>query len=277
MLLALLLFLGGRVVVLILDLAGSVDLTDLFGGVEGAPWVSTRLLLCTHVVARGVCNDFTVLLVNLHRVPRRHHVACSVLAVAGGRGCRDTGDDAPRPRRMLLIVLMHVAVAISCCALGGDCAVLMVVLEESELLVRAAQLLELRLARAVVNGRDLLLALLELLVVMDGMRRAHINVVHHLLLLLKLTRDDATVLVLVRGELLLLEIRCRYDGRTWMVISARVRLLRRQLHQVAPVRRLLIRGYCIVLVGADRIVVVGLLHLRGGRFEHLLLLFGHKT
>ena len=178
---------------------------------------------------------------------------------------------------MLLIVLMHVAVAISCCALGGDCAVLMVVLEESELLVRAAQLLELRLARAVVNGRDLLLALLELLVVMDGMRRAHINVVHHLLLLLKLTRDDATVLVLVRGELLLLEIRCRYDGRTWMVISARVRLLRRQLHQVAPVRRLLIRGYCIVLVGADRIVVVGLLHLRGGRFEHLLLLFGHKT
>ena len=263
--------------VLVLNLAWSVDLTDLFGGVEGAPWVSTRLLLCTHVVARGVCNDFTVLLVHLHRVPRRHHVACSMLAVAGGRGCRDTGDDAPRPRRILLIVLMHVAVAISCCTLGGDYAVLMVVLEESELLVRAAQLLELRLARAVVNGCDLLLALLELLVVMDGIRRAHINVVHHLLLLLKLTRDDATVLVLVRGELLLLEIRRRYDGRTWMVISARVRLLRRQLHQVAPVRRLLIRGYCIVLVGADRIVVVGLLHLGGGRFEHLLLLFGHKT
>lgn len=163
---------------------------------------------------------------HLHRIPRLHHVARCVLAVAAGRGCRDTRDDAPRSRRMLLIVLMHVAVSISCFTLIGDYAVLMVVLEESKLLVRAAQLLELRLARAVVNGRDLLLALLELLIVVDGMRRAHTDVVRHLLLLLNLTRDDATVLVLVRGELLMLEIRRRYDGRTWMVMPARVRLFR---------------------------------------------------
>ena len=119
LLLAMLLFLGGRVVVLILYLAGSVNLADLLGGVQGAPRVPTRLLLCAHVVARCVCDDFTVLLVYLHRVPRRHHVARCVLAVGGGRCGRDAGDDSPRSRRMLLIVLMRVAVAICCSSLGG--------------------------------------------------------------------------------------------------------------------------------------------------------------
>ena len=171
--------------ILVLDLAWPVHLTDLLGGVEGSSRVTTSLLLLllggTHVVARGVCDNFAILLVHMHRVARRHHVACGVLAVAGGRRRGDSRDDAAWSRRPLLVVLMHVAIAVgSCSALGCDELILVVVLKKAELLVRAAQLLQLRLARAVVNGRDLLLAFQELLLLVLV---AHTDVVHCLLLL----------------------------------------------------------------------------------------------
>ena len=65
---------------LILDLTGSVDLADLFGGVEGAsriPTASVLLLggIVIYVAAAGsrVSHHFAVLLRGLHCVPGLHH------------------------------------------------------------------------------------------------------------------------------------------------------------------------------------------------------------
>ena len=73
---------------LILYLTGSVDLADLFGGVEGASRVPTTrvlLLLCRIVVyvaaaGCGVGHYFAVLLRGLHCVPGLHHFTrCGVV------------------------------------------------------------------------------------------------------------------------------------------------------------------------------------------------------